>query len=242
MLNLRSFFSRIFGFIKSVSKKMHRNYAIITAGMVIVAIIALASNDFGGAGKSKAMASSNIVSETGTEELETEEAANSNPNLPAVVTPVAETTEIDNTGAAIEETTAVAAVTETNVIGIEVSAQDYDALCRIVQAEAGGEDEIGRIMVANVVLNRVRSEKFPNSITEVIYERSNGIPQFQPTNKQSFGTIEVSDSTRACVDRALAGEDYAKGALFFAVQTSADSWFNTCLTFLYEYSGHYFYM
>lgn len=239
MLKLRSFFSGLFGFIKSISKKVYRNCAVLTAGMIIMAVIALTSNDFGGSGKSKAMSPNKVVTEAGTEELEIEEAANVNPDLPAIQMAELETTEIETAQAVVAET--AAAETPASVTGIEVSSGDYDALCRIVQAEAGGEDEMGRIMVANVVLNRVKSEKFPGTITEVIYERSNGIPQFQPTNKQSFETVEASESTRICVDRALAGEDYAQGALFFAVRTSPDSWFNTSLTFLFEYSGHYFY-
>ena len=42
---------------------------------------------------------------------------------------------------------------------------DLEVLLRIVEAEAGCEDEDGKLLVANVILNRLNSEKFPDSIT-----------------------------------------------------------------------------
>ena len=39
-----------------------------------------------------------------------------------------------------------------------ISIEDYENLLRIVEAEAGGEDETGKLLVANVVLNRVESD------------------------------------------------------------------------------------
>lgn len=38
--------------------------------------------------------------------------------------------------------------------------KDYNTLCRIVEAEAGGEDTVGKIMVANVILNRWLTANF----------------------------------------------------------------------------------
>ena len=53
-----------------------------------------------------------------------------------------------------------------------ISIEDYENLLRIVEAEAGGEDETGKLLVANVVLNRVESESFPDTITEVILQKN----------------------------------------------------------------------
>ena len=43
-----------------------------------------------------------------------------------------------------------------------ISAQDYENLLRIVEAEAGGEDLTGKALVMNVVVNRIRDKEFPN--------------------------------------------------------------------------------
>ena len=56
-----------------------------------------------------------------------------------------------------------------------LSEQDHDALLRIVEAEAGGEDSDGKLLVANVVLNRVNSEKFPDTVTEVVMQKEQGV-------------------------------------------------------------------
>lgn len=127
----------------------------------------------------------------------------------------------------------------------EVSQADYDALLRIVEAEAGCEDETGKLLVANVVLNRVKSDKFPDSIEEVILQKENGTTQFSPVANGSFYTIEVTEETREVVDRALCGEDVSQGALYFAARKYANpdkmKWFDTHLTFLFEYGGHEFF-
>ena len=50
----------------------------------------------------------------------------------------------------------------------------------IVEAEAGTEDIKGRVLIANVIMNRLSHEEFPDTITGVILDQRNGIPQFSP--------------------------------------------------------------
>ena len=127
----------------------------------------------------------------------------------------------------------------------EVSADDYEALLRIVEAEAGGEDENGKLLVANVVLNRVKHDKFPDTIEEVIMQRDKGTTQFSPVANGKFYTVEVTDETIDVVNRALCGEDISQGALYFAARKYANpdrmKWFDNCLTYLFEYGGHEFF-
>lgn len=126
-----------------------------------------------------------------------------------------------------------------------ISEEDYQNLLRIVEAEAGGEDEIGKILVANVVLNRVECDSFPDSITEVIFQKCNGVAQFSPISDGRFYKVVVSEGTKLAVDKALEGEDYSQGALYFAARKYADSenmqWFDDCLVFLFEHGGHEFF-
>ena len=122
---------------------------------------------------------------------------------------------------------------------------DMEVLLRIVESEAGNEDEEGKLLVANVVLNRVNNEKFPPTVTEVVFQQENGVAQFSPISNGKFYQVEVSEETYEAVSRALMGEDISKGALYFAARKYANSekmkWFDENLTFLLEHGGHEFF-
>lgn len=126
-----------------------------------------------------------------------------------------------------------------------ISVEDYENLLRIVEAEAGGEDETGKLLVANVVLNRVESESFPDTITEVILQKNKGVAQFSPVGSGRFWRVEISDETISAVNRALAGEDVSQGALYFAARKYADTdnmrWFDERLDYLFTHGGHEFF-
>ncbi len=126
-----------------------------------------------------------------------------------------------------------------------ISLEDYENLLRIVEAEASGEDETGKLLVANVVLNRVESESFPDTITEVIMQKNKGVAQFSPVASGRFWKVEISDETISAVNRALAGEDVSQGALYFAARKYADSdsmrWFDERLDYLFTHGGHEFF-
>ena len=140
--------------------------------------------------------------------------------------------------------TAEEAAAETGRI-YEVSEEDYDALLRLVEAEASGEDIKGKLLVANVVLNRVKSGAFPDTIKEVIYQRQNGRAQFSPVATGKIDRVAVSEETVEAVERALCGEDESAGALYFVAPAYADAgnhqWFRDNLTLLFSYEGHEFY-
>lgn len=126
-----------------------------------------------------------------------------------------------------------------------LSKKDYEALLRIVEAEAGCEDMKGKILVANVVLNRVEDEAFPDSVEAVVFQKKNGRCQFSPISDGRYYSVEISEETKDAVERALSGEDYSEGALYFAARRYADPdrmvWFDTHLTRLFSYGGHEFF-
>ena len=128
----------------------------------------------------------------------------------------------------------------------QLSDKDYDALLRIVEAEAGGEDQDGKLLVANVVLNRVNSELFPDTVFQVVMQKEQGIAQFSPTVDGRYQNVRVSDDTVAAVERALYGEDISRGALYFCAREKADSdklkWFDRKLTRLFSYGHHEFFL
>lgn len=87
---------------------------------------------------------------------------------------------------------------------------DVSLLAKLVSAEAKGEPYKGQVAVAAVVLNRVQSASFPNSIPDVIYEPG----AFSPVANGEIWKEPVSSAVRAA-NEALNGTDPAYGALFF---------------------------
>lgn len=123
--------------------------------------------------------------------------------------------------------------------------QDISILERIVEAEAGGEDQDGKLLVANVVLNRVSSEDFPDTVEAVVFQKSKGVTQFSPVSDGRYDSVTVSEDTVEAVKRALGGEDISQGALYFAARKIADKtamkWFDEQLTYLFVHGGHEFF-
>ena len=86
---------------------------------------------------------------------------------------------------------------------------DLYLLAKLIRAEAEGEPYLGQVAVGAVVMNRVKSRQFPNTIYDVIYQPR----QFSCLPK--LATIEPNaDSLRAARD-ALAGKDPSRGALYY---------------------------
>lgn len=128
---------------------------------------------------------------------------------------------------------------------INVSQNDIDTLMKIVEAEAGGEDQTGKLLVADVVINRVKNKRFPDNITDVVYQKTQNVAQFSPVANGTIDKVTVSEETKEVVYRALRGEDISNGALYFMARKYADLenvvWFDNNLTFLFSYGGHDFY-
>lgn len=333
MLPLHSFLQTLFQFVRAlvvnVSKQMHRNAAVLTAGCMVVSVAAFSSTGFGGSGRN-ALAAYTQVHPGDEDELEQEleslqfgeglgegllvqeadaeafadgallasDGRNSNEAagfgdsgqtgfeesglLAEVKTQDAEaSSDIGQAliGDVLEQDTKMKLESERTVrervgqaqkeirmkqvadaaekaaeevrkkeeearkaaLRIPYSEQDYQVMLKIVQAEAGGCDSTGKILVANVIMNRVRSKQFPDNITSVVYERS----QFSPVSNGSINRVKVTQDTIDCVNRALDGEDYSQGALYFMNRKASYSgnvrWFDGRLTFLFSHGGHEFF-
>lgn len=130
-------------------------------------------------------------------------------------------------------------------LAYDLADEELEVLLRIVEAEAGNEDEDGKLLVANVVLNRMNSELFPDSVTEVVFQKEKGVCQFSPVSNGSYYRVKISDETISAVGRALMGEDISQGALYFVARKYADSskvkWFDNNLTYLFMHGGHEFF-
>lgn len=86
-------------------------------------------------------------------------------------------------------------------------------LARIIEAESSGEPVEGQVAVGNVILNRVNSSEYPNTIYDVIFDRNHGV-QFQPILNGSIYNTPSTDSIISA-KRALEGVNYVGDSLFF---------------------------
>ncbi|MGM9922915.1 MAG: cell wall hydrolase [Bacillus sp. (in: firmicutes)] len=91
-----------------------------------------------------------------------------------------------------------------------LTSQEKDLMARLVQAEAKGEPYQGKVAVANVVLNRVESEKFPDTIGKVI----NAKGQFTPVANGAIKKPASKESKKA-VNEAIALKEKGTDATFF---------------------------
>jgi N-acetylmuramoyl-L-alanine amidase len=128
---------------------------------------------------------------------------------------------------------------------ITITQDEVSMLERITEAEASGEDAVGKILIVNVILNRIVCDEFPNTVKGVIFQHDDGEYQFSPVESGRYWDVKVSKETKKAVLRALEGEDYSKGALYFIARkhtkTQAAKWFDKNLDWLFKHGGHEFY-
>lgn len=120
-----------------------------------------------------------------------------------------------------------------------VAPEDFRLLTKIIYAEARGESFLGQVAVGAVVLNRVKSPLFPNTIEEVIKQRNNNVYQFSPV---ADGTINLEpDETafKAAVE-TLKGTDPTNGATFFYNPVVASDWWIRTLPVITRIGNHDF--
>lgn len=111
-------------------------------------------------------------------------------------------------------------------------------LSRIISAESRGESLRGQIAVGNVVLNRVASEAFPDTIWGVIFDPG----QFAPVKNRTV--YDTPAWTSVCAAKmCLEGYDVAGGALYFCnVRTSTSHWVMQNRPYAFTLGNHSFYL
>ncbi len=114
-------------------------------------------------------------------------------------------------------------------------------LARIIHAESEGEPARGKIGVGNVILNRVKSSDFPDTIYNVIFDRNHGV-QFEPIMN---GTIYNTPSNESIISskRALRGENTVGSSLYFLnPRIATNNWITNNRTYYTTISNHDFYL
>lgn len=142
-----------------------------------------------------------------------------------------------------DNTTATASL---QVQGGQARQADYNQedlywLSRIISAESRGEPLLGQVAVGNVVLNRVKSEQYPNTIKGVIFDTKNGV-QFEPVSNGAIYAQPTATSVLAA-KLALEGANVVGGSLYFyAPALSAGSWIVKNCTYYTTIGCHRFYL
>ncbi|MBO5023470.1 MAG: cell wall hydrolase [Clostridia bacterium] len=113
-------------------------------------------------------------------------------------------------------------------------------LSRIIYAESGAEPFRGQIAVGNVVLNRVESSQFPNSVYGVIFDKKFGV-QFSPV---ASGTIYKTPSASAIAAAKICLEGYSvnRDVLYFMnPDLATNNWISKNRKFAFRIGSHSFY-
>lgn len=93
----------------------------------------------------------------------------------------------------------------------ESNVDNLDLLSRVIMGEAGDETYLGKVAVGAVIMNRVRSSSFPNSLSGVIFDPW----AFESVENGIIWSREPSEETVRAAAEALNGFDPTYGALFF---------------------------
>ena len=97
---------------------------------------------------------------------------------------------------------------------ISADSNDVAMLAALIECEAGGESYTGMVAVGAVVVNRVNSGSFPNSVSGVIYQGG----QFTPVATGTFQSVLSRGARSDCyaaAQAALSGESPVGGCLYF---------------------------
>ena len=130
---------------------------------------------------------------------------------------IAEEKEIARKKAEEEAKRKAAQTTEITVVqreAYDASTDEILLLAALIQCEAGGEKYEGQLAVGAVVMNRVRSSRYPNSISEVIYSPG----QFTPAGNGKVASVLERGPKESCIQaaqEAVNGVDNTNGAKSF---------------------------
>lgn len=108
----------------------------------------------------------------------------------------------------------VAQTTMRDLSSINFGAGDLDMMAAIIECEAGGESYTGKVAVGAVVMNRVKSPLFPDTVAGVIYQNK----QFSPVGSGRFAVVLARGANQSCyqaAQEAMAGASPVGNCVFF---------------------------
>lgn len=124
-----------------------------------------------------------------------------------------------------------------------IGSMDWDAddaymLAKIAMAEAEGEDTEGKALVILTVLNRVWSDEFPDTISEVISQKD----AFTSYWDGRYDKVEPNEDCYDALELVQVEHwDESEGATYFERTSTEDTWHNRTLEKLFTHGNHTFY-
>ena len=128
-------------------------------------------------------------------------------------------------------------------VDYDITSEEYELILYCIDHETRSGSMEHRTLIAQVIMNRVQSARFPNTIAEVLWADN----QFDPMEKyeERKANYTPRESTRQVVEMVLSGQspDYAQGAIYFCNPyiVGEGNWFDRTLTVVCEIEGHRFY-
>ncbi len=119
---------------------------------------------------------------------------------------------------------------------VDLTQDEAMLLMRISVAEAGNNDAIGQSYIMQVVINRIASEDFPDTVGEVVYQSK----QFSSVTDGRLDRTEPDLASHYAL-YLLESQQVKCDALFFEATWVKDSWQSKNKKKLFEYGGHVFY-
>lgn len=110
---------------------------------------------------------------------------------------------------------AAANATWRDISQVSFAEGDLYLLANLIYCEAGGEPYVGQVAVGSVVMNRVLSSKFPDSIIGVIYQRNQFSPVASGRLDLALATNKATPSCYKAAEEAMSGITNVGNCLFF---------------------------
>lgn len=112
---------------------------------------------------------------------------------------------------------------------LNLTEEDKEILCKITSAERGDGTQEQQEYVVSVILNRVLSSQFPNTVRDVVFAPY----QFEPISNGAYDRANPSDTTIAAVENVMENGGTAKTAVYFMTPAASiqpsQNWLNNCI-------------
>lgn len=130
----------------------------------------------------------------------------------------------------------VLSTTENHTAASSLSEKEIYLMAKMIYAEARGESYTGQVAVGAVIMNRIESDQFPNTLTEVLYQAG----QFTAITDGQFDALSPDSTAIAAAYDAASGTDPTYGSLFYWNPQKASNAYLNAKTILATIGNHVF--
>lgn len=119
--------------------------------------------------------------------------------------------------------------------------EDLYWLSRIIHSEAQGEPYKGKVAVGNVIMNRVNSGSFPNTVKEVVFDKQDGYTQFSPVLDGTIYNTPDTQSVEAAREILNGARPVGNALYFLNPRESTNFWITKNRKYMTTIGLHDFY-